>query len=65
MSISTKNDRPVSEKKSDVTTPTVTQLEEALEERIKSDRRGNENPVEVETDRRVAERRTVTDDTDT
>ena len=65
MSISTKNDRPVSEKKSDVTTPTVTQLEEALEERIKSDRRGNENPVAVETDRRVAERRTVTDDTDT
>lgn len=38
-------------------TPTVSQLEEALEERTQSDRRDSNSTADVETERRVANRR--------
>ena len=52
--------KPTEEKpksKSSFPAPTVSQLEEALEERTKPDRRETDNSSGVELDRRVGERR--------
>ena len=54
------NPKQTSDDKSSFPTPTVTQLEEALEERTKSDRREEDTAVGADSDRRVADRRSTT-----
>jgi len=54
-------DQSDSKIKTEFPAPTVSQLEEALEERTKSDRRVNQSSTDIEADRRVADRRNSSD----
>ena len=61
MNSAPKNDQPDADEKVILPTPTVSQLEEALEERTGSDRRDSDAVSEVETERRVSNRRSSTE----